>query len=113
MPPVQRNRAIPRRPTFFRQWREHRGLTQAQAAERLKVDQSTLSRVERGLTPYDQDFLEAAAFAYMCEPADLLMRDPLRADSVWSIADNLKKATPEQRATVTTIIDALIRKTGS
>lgn len=101
-----------RRRTFLREWREHRNLTQEAAADRIGVDQTTLSRIERGVLPYSQDFLEAAAFAYMCEPADLLMRNPLDADAVWSITDNLRAASPEVRATIETVIGALVKKTG-
>lgn len=105
---------LPRAPQprlyFFRQWRKFRGLTQEQAAERLLVDQSTLSRIERGTIRFGQEFLEAAAYAYQCEPADLLMRDPLVKDAAWSITDNLKKATPDQREQIQAVVEALIRR---
>ncbi len=101
-----------RRRTFLRQWREKAGLTQEQAADRIGITQGQLSRIERGDTPYNQDFLERAADAYQCEPADLLMRDPSRPDAMWSIVDQLKVATPEQREDVRRVADALIRKTG-
>lgn len=101
-----------RRKTYFKEWRLHRKLTQEQAAERLDIDQSTLSRIERGITPYDQDFVEKAAFAYLCEPSDLIMRNPLDDDAVWSITDNLRKAAPDDRARAAAIIDALLKKTG-
>ena len=100
----------PRRRTYLKEWRKHRGLTQERAAERLGLEQSTLSRLERGQLPYNQDFLEAAAKAYSCEPQDLLMRNPLDEDAVWSIADNLKTATPEQRSLVRDLIDTVIKR---
>jgi transcriptional regulator with XRE-family HTH domain len=65
----------PRRRTFLRQWRDKAGLNQEQAADRIGLTQSQLSRIESGRSPYNQDFLERAAEAYQCEPADLLMRD--------------------------------------
>lgn len=102
----------PRRRTFLRQWREKKGLTQEQAADRIGITQGQLSRIERGDTPYNQDFLEQAAEAYQCDPADLIMRDPLLPDAVWSIVDQLKVATPEQREDVRRVADALIRKAG-
>lgn len=98
--------------TFLKQWRDFRRLTQAQAAERIEVDQSTLSRIERGEVPYDQDFLEKAAFAYNCEPADLIMRNPAQPDAVWSILDNLRKADPAQREQARAVVDALLRRAG-
>jgi transcriptional regulator with XRE-family HTH domain len=100
----------PRRRTFLKEWRLHRQLTQVQAADRLNVSQATLSRIETGRHPYSQDFLEAAAEAYMCEPADLLMRNPTQADAAWSLDDSLQKATPEQRDQVRRIVDALLRE---
>lgn len=107
--PLQKPR---RRRTFLREWREFRNKTQEQAAPLLGIDQSTLSRIERGTVPYDQDFLEKAAFVYMCDPQDLIMRNPLDEDAVWSITDNLKKATPAERTRAAAIIDALLKKTG-
>lgn len=101
-----------RRRTFLREWREYRGLTQEQAAERFDISQGQLSRIERGDTPYNQDFIEKAADAYRCEPADLIMRDPTREDAIWSIVDQLKAATDEQRDNVRRVADALIKKTG-
>lgn len=102
----------PRRRTFLRQWREKAGLNQESAADRIGITQGQLSRIERGDSPYNQDFLEAAALAYNCDPADLLMRDPSRSDAMWSIVDQLKVATPEQREDVRRVADALIRKAG-
>lgn len=112
---MQKKQAHPkaqRRRTFLRQWREKVPLTQEQAADRIGITQGQLSRIERGDTPYNQDFLEKAADAYQCEPADLIMRDPSRPDAMWSIVDQLKVATPEQREDVRRVADALIRKTG-
>ena len=101
-----------RRRTFLKEWRKYRNLTQEKAAERLGIEQATLSRIERGVIPYGQDFLENAAFAYMCEPADLLMRNPLDEDAVWSVADHLRTASPAQREQVRAVIDALLKKAG-
>ncbi len=102
----------PRRKTFLKEWREYRHLTQEQAADRLGIEQPTLSRIERGIIPYHQDFLERAAYAYQCEPADLLIRNPNDEDAVWSVADHLRKATPDQREQVRAVVDALLKKTG-
>lgn len=102
MTPIPRN-TKPLRQTFFRQWRDHVGLTQEAAAERLALlldrpnfDRSLLSKIETAKSPYTQRILEAAAEAYGCEPEDILIRDPSKKDAIWSIHDNLKKATPEQ-----------------
>lgn len=79
MPPVSKpKRSL--RPTFLRAWRQFRGMTQEQAAEPLNMSPENLGKIERGLVPYDQRLLEAAAELYRCEPADLLTRDPNAID---------------------------------
>lgn len=71
---------------------------------------SSLSRIENSLQPYSQPILEALAWALRCEPQDLLMRDPGDPDAIWSIMDNLRKATPDERAQVSRIAEALLKK---
>lgn len=67
---------------FFREWREHRDLTQEQAIGRLGWSQSKISRIEAGLTPYNQDDVEAAAEAYRCEPWQIISVDPIKEGEV-------------------------------
>lgn len=99
MPPVKKPR--PRfRKTFLKEWREYRNLTQEQAAERLDMDRSNLSRVERAEVPYSQGLLEAAAIAYACEPWDLLNVDPNKEGEVVDIMRLLKSADPTERAEI-------------
>ena len=86
----------PPSPTYIRQWREHRGLSLERLADRLGTTKASLSRIERGLQPYSQPMLEALAAALMCEPADLLMRDPTDPEGIWSIWDSLEPPAREQ-----------------
>lgn len=79
-----------RRKTFFREWREHRGLTQEQLAGRLDTSVASISRIESGTQPYTQDVLEAMADALMTDPASLIMRNPADPDAIWSIWDQAK-----------------------
>ena len=98
-----------RRPTFLRQWRQFRDLNQADAADRLDIKQGTLSKIERGDIPYNQDFLERAALAYGCDVEDLLSVDPLKPDPpklVYSRLRNAPKAVQEQALR---ILDALLK----
>ena len=67
---------------FIREWRKFRGLTQEQLASRLEVDRTTISKIESGKQEYSQGFLEATAYALRCEPADLIMRDPLAPSAI-------------------------------
>jgi DNA-binding XRE family transcriptional regulator len=70
------------RRTFLKEWRDKRGYSQEEAAELIGIERSTLSKIETGKMAYSQPFLEAAAEAYMCEPADLLMRNPTDPDGI-------------------------------
>lgn len=101
----------PRRRTYIRQWRKHRGLTLERLADRLLNDDgsqilsvSMISRIETGQRPYTQDTLEALADALGTDPASLLMRDPTTEDPIWSIWEALK---PEQKRQALAVIEAL------
>ncbi len=94
------------RMTFIRSWREHRGLTLEQLADRVETTHATLSRVERGLQPYNQDMLERLAEALQTEPASLLMRNPVDPEGIWSIWDSAK---PGERRQIVEIARTLIK----
>lgn len=81
-----------RRPTFFKQWRIHRGLSQDRLAERLETSTASVSRIEKGVQPYTQDYLEALADALQTEPSSLLMRDPTAPDPIWTLWERAKQA---------------------
>lgn len=99
MPPTrQKKRQL--RKTHLRAWRLFKNLTQEQAAERIGIDYTTLGRIERGLVPYSQALLEAAAEAYGCEPWDLLNVDPTKERDVVDLTGLLKQATPEDRQAI-------------
>lgn len=86
---------------WVREWRQHRGYTLDQMAERLHMHKAALSRIERGLRPYNQDFLEAAAEILMCEPADLLIRNPQDPEGIWTIWDRIE---PPERDTAKRVL---------
>ncbi len=59
----------------IREWRERRGMTQAQLAERVGVRQATISDLETGQSRrIELDLLDRLARALRCKPADLLQR---------------------------------------
>lgn len=93
----------PRR-VYFREWREKRELTQEQVAERLDTTKATVSRMETGKVQYNRGYVEALADALMIDPADLF-HDPERP----SADQLLASATPEQRARVISVIEALLK----
>lgn len=96
---------------FIREWRKFRGLTQEQLADRVGCDRSYVTKIETGKKRYDQPFLEKAAEALRCEPADLIMRDPTSPDPIWSIWDNIPKESRPQAAAVLQAFVA--KKTGT
>ena len=98
-----------RRRTFVKQWREYRGLTQDDLAERLETSKASISRIEAGQQAYTQDFLEACADALRTDPASLLMRDPTDQEAMWSIWD---KAKVGERKMIENIVRTVI-KTGT
>lgn len=106
MAPVAKPRRTLSR-TFLREWREYRGLTQEQAAERLNVSRTLLSKIENAKSPYVQGFMEAAAEAYMCDVADLIMRDP--NSPIWSIYDTLRALPQADQAQVEQIVKTFRR----
>jgi transcriptional regulator with XRE-family HTH domain len=84
------------RRTFLKEWRIKRGHSQEEAADLIGIDRSMLSKIESGKMAYSQQFLEAAAEAYMCEPADLLIRNPTDPDGIWSVWDSAKDGQKRQ-----------------
>lgn len=96
-----------RRRTFLRQWRESCRLTLETAAGQLDMSAAQLSRVERGQSPYTQDFLESAARAYKTDVPSLLTRDPTAPEAIWSIWD---KAEPDERQLIVDIAKRITAK---
>ena len=97
----------PKKPRHFvRQWRKYRGYSQEKLAEIVGVTDGAISQLERGDTNYTQQMLEALAVALMCEPADLIMRDPTDSEAIWSLWD---KAKPGQRRAIVAVAESLMR----
>jgi transcriptional regulator with XRE-family HTH domain len=91
--------------TFIREWRTAKALTQERLAEHVGMTHGNLSKIERGLQPYDQPTLEALAVVLETDTASLLMRNPTDPDGIWTVWD---KVPPEQRARVIEVIKAMI-----
>ncbi|MBW3095666.1 helix-turn-helix domain-containing protein [Pseudohoeflea coraliihabitans] len=112
MPPVRKPKRQLRR-TFLREWREHLNITQEQAAESLNISRSLLSKIENAQSPYSQGLIEAASDYYGVSVASLLMRNPLIPDAVWSIHDNLEKASEPVQREISDFISFKLGKTGT
>jgi transcriptional regulator with XRE-family HTH domain len=98
-----------RQPTFLRQWRKKTGLNQEQAAERIGIKQGTLSKIERGELPFNQDFLETIALAYGCDREDLLSVDPTAPDQLRLVWSELMRAPADVKARAVGYIEALLK----
>lgn len=107
MPPVKKPFRI-RRSTFIKAWREHRGLTQDQAAERIGISRGNYGRIEVGKVPYNQDFLENCAVAFGCGLSDLLERAPSGDSQSETLVDLLRDASPAQREQITRVVKTLL-----
>lgn len=94
---------------FIKEWRKFRELTQAQLAERVGVSDGNISHLENGNQNYTQPILEALADALQCEPADLLMRNPLQTGAIWTIWEGLDPPAKQQAIEILEVI----KKTGS
>jgi hypothetical protein len=104
------------RRTFIRQWRKYRNdmsleaLADRISAAGVETTHASLSRIERGLQPYNQALLEAAADALQTDVASLLMRDPSDSEGLWSIWDQAK---PGEKQMIVTIAKTVTGKTGT
>lgn len=101
-------------PFYLKQWRKHRGLTQQLLADRLETSKGYISDLENGKRRYNQDVLEALAYALMCEPADLLMRDPTNEGSMWTIWEAASAVPESERPKLLAMIRVMAgEKTGT
>ena len=96
--------------TFLAEWRRYRDMSQERVAELVDVDQTTISRLERGKVPYDQDILERLALVYGCEPFELITINPLLGHEPRLVWNRVEKS--KRRAEIFAVIDTML-KTGS
>lgn len=97
MPPIKKPQRKRLR-HFIKEWREYRGLTQEQVADRIGVSATTFGRIEGSKVPYNQDFLEEAAYALQCEPGDLLHVNPTKEGDVVDLMRHLNDRQKQEAA---------------
>ena len=102
----------PRRPTFIKEWRVFRNLTQDRVAERIGVSRENYGRIESGKVPYNQDFLEICADALACTSGDLLSRNPLTETMVDKLRALVQKASAADQERVFKIAKSLLENNG-
>ena len=88
--------------------RQQQGLTQAELAEIIEVEQETISRFERGATIPPLSRLADIADALSCPLEDLLRSgSPRHQDSALDIVRMLEKLTDSDRRFVSDIVEQL------
>jgi transcriptional regulator with XRE-family HTH domain len=97
----------PRRPFrhYLREWREHRGLTQQQLADRLDTGKDQISRWESGKRGMGAEVIAALSEALQLDPGDLV-RDP----KIPSADELLRNATPEQRSLAIDLVQRIVSR---
>ena len=100
--------ALPK--NYIREWRKFRAnMTLERLAERVGTSHATLSRIERGLQPWNEGLLRAISEALGTDVVNLLIRDPSDPEGIWSLWD---KAEPVQRQQIVETAK-IILKTGT
>lgn len=94
-----------RKKTYLREWRKEAGRTLEQAAEHLHMTHGQLSKIERGLQPYNQDLLEALSELYMCDVVDLIYRPP---GVVHDITKVVQIAAPEDQQKILQVARTIV-----
>lgn len=93
--------------TYFKEWREWKGWTQQELADRLETTKQTVSRVENGTRDWGKGYLEA--FAHIIgtpNPTDPITRPP---NAPITLDDMLRDATPEKRQQIYDFADFVLR----
>ena len=57
----------------------------------IGVTAPSISQLETGKQGFTDSMLEVMAEALNCQPADLLIRNPLDQEAIWSIWDNIRE----------------------
>lgn len=90
------------------QYRQHKGLTQEQLAERLDIGYEAVSRLERGVVMPTVARLVQLAEILECQAADLLMQSSHRThDQAAYIHNMLADLSAEERAVIVRVVQQL------
>jgi transcriptional regulator with XRE-family HTH domain len=108
MAPIKRPTRI-RSKTYLREWRKYRRLSQAKVGALIGWDHSSIQRLETGQTPYNQDNLEMLAQVYMCEPIDLIARDPNADGEGNALVAQINRAPASVQRQIKALIAVLLK----
>lgn len=93
---------------YFQEWREYRGLTQEQVADRIDYSRNYYSEIEKGKKQFNEEFLYALAHAFSADPWELLRRNPLLPSN--DVVDLLALIDEPDRAAAIRMLEAMARK---
>jgi transcriptional regulator with XRE-family HTH domain len=110
--PPQPRKPAPKAPVrhYVKQWREYRGLSQEQLADRVDRSRGLISQIESGTTALTEDMIYALADALSCAPWDLLRVNPLKEGVLVDITDALKDKSAAIQAEALGFVRGLVRK---
>ena len=74
---------------YIREWRKHRGMTQAELADAIALHRSHLNKIERGRRYHARPVLEAIAAKLHCEPDELIRRHPSHSSELETLYRSL------------------------
>lgn len=82
--------------TYFKEWREWKGWTQQELADRMEITAATVSRIESGDRDWSKGYLEAFSHVIGCpEPSDPITRPPSMALSIYKKLEMLPQDDQE------------------
>lgn len=94
----------------MKEWREFRNITQEDAADRLGITRTFLSKIENIRAQYSQNLIEAAAELYNCTAFDLLRVNPAKSEPLSEIMNTVEGADPAQQARMLSVLKAMVQK---
>lgn len=99
-------------PTFLRQWRDFRRMTQEQLAARTDLTPPSISQLETGAQGFTDKSLARLAEALQCRPVDILAFDPSRPDNFWPLFQAAERLDGRSRKHVYGVMAALLNGAG-
>lgn len=97
-------------PNYLRAWREHRGLSQPELADKVGTSHQVIGYLERGRTQLSAKWLRKLAEALDTTPGHLLEHDPTEMQA--DILDIWSHINERDRAQATRVLRSFV-KTGT
>lgn len=83
--------------TFFREWREYRGMTLKEVAQKMGTTKQSIWRIESGASDWTKGFVESFAHVMQCaSPLDPLLRSPLSEQVIDAILADANELVRQQ-----------------